>query len=189
MFKLNKAQIGGRGAKLPEGRFKVKLRAIKAKESKNVRAKTKDDPISIVEFKVIEIANQKAVEHQHGKQNISIQPTEVGASRSWAMNMTKEASPGNLLGFCVAVSGIDPSDAKGIREAWDEDNGGPVDWDKFYEFAAGEDNPFGGEDGLEMWVEVKPVITEDGFCFLVHDWAPVEGANVLFPAKSTEKAA
>lgn len=186
MFKLNKAEIGGQRGKLPKGKFLVELRRIKAKESTNKKAKTQGQGISIVEFTVLEIVGQQeAIVHKHLDQNVNFQPVEPGMKRSWSMNMSNDASGGNLLAFMAAVAGIDPSDSKAFKAAWDKDSGGPVDWDKFYEFAADEDNPF---EGLKLWVETDPKITEDGFCFVTHDWTPVEGATVLFPPQSAKAA-
>ena len=189
MFKLKGAEIGGQRGKLCKGKFRVRLLAIKAKESTNKKAKTQGDDVSIVEFKVLEaIGPQEAIVHKHLNQSVNFQPVEPGMKRSWSMNMKNDASAGNLLAFLAAVAGIDPSDTKAFNGAHDAEKDAPVDWDEFYEFAAGPENPFGGEDGLELFVETDGKITEDGFMFVTHDWAPVEGAAQLFPPKDGEKS-
>lgn len=167
-FKLAGAQVGGRGQKLPEGRFRVALQKITAKTSVNKKAKTQGDDYSIVEFIVREVYSQKAVSApKPDKSTLVIGEVAPDMRRSWSMNMKNDASAGNLVQFCAATLGIDPHDAMAIKEAQGDDEGF---WDGVYENISGETNPCLDS---ELIVETSLVFTDSGWPFMVHDWTPV----------------
>jgi hypothetical protein len=175
-FKLAGGQVGGRGQKLPEGKFEVALAKITAKTSVNKKAKTQGDDYSIVEFVTKRIINQKAVNAKKPDGStlvIGEVPTE--ARRSWSMNMKNDASAGNLIAFCAATQGVDPNDGKALAEAATGEDGkvNPDFWDEVYATISGEgtgDNPC---EGLRLIVETTLVYTESGWPFMVHAWTPV----------------
>jgi hypothetical protein len=171
-FKLAGAQVGGRGQKLPEGRFRVAIQKITAKTSVNKKAKTQGDDYSIVEFIVKEVYSQKAVNAKKPKDgNLVIGEVAVGARRSWSMNMKNDAAAGNLVAFCAACLGLDPHDDPALKEVAE---GNEEFWDETYEELSGETNPMLDK---ELIVETSLVETQDGWPFMVHEWTPVPAAE------------
>ncbi len=170
---LDATKINGGGKKLPEGRFRVRLEKILAKDSKRF-----DTPGAkvIVEFDVLKVHNKTASVAWDG----ATLDANEGDRCSYTIDMAKgDIAIGNATAFTAACMGVDPSDPAALKAAKDPsgalmstaDADGYNGWSHAFSQLQGDDNP---ARGIELEVSVRKQSTAKGRTIMVHSFSPAK---------------
>jgi hypothetical protein len=173
-LQLNAEKMNQGGAKLPPGRFGIRIEKVIVKTSK--RFATPGDKV-VIEFDVLKVYS-KSVPYKDWKGNML--DANEGERRSYTIDMAKgDIAIGNVTAFTIAACGVNPRDAAAVKAAKDPegknmnlaDAEGLTGWAKAFCSMQEEANP---ARGVELDVETHPETTGANRTIMVHDFSPAQ---------------
>lgn len=173
-LKLGQDKLAEGGAKLPPGRYQVRVEKVLVKPSRNPR--TPGDKV-VIEFDVLKVYN-KTEPYKNWDGNSLM--ANVGDRRSYVIDLARgDIALSNATKFTMAACGVDPRDQAAIKNAKGPDGRdmnatnaeGDSGWSLAFCSMQGPDNPV---RGVVLDVEAYPHVTAGDKTIMIHEWSPTK---------------